>query len=320
MRKLRLFILMPILLASCNTKGGNKYADYEKWVYLSPTGAPAIAMSYFSGFENFQTNSDPSNIVAMMKAGKGDLVVLPTNVGIQAIRQGNLPYKLYATLTHGNVYVASTGNDADGVMDENDYIVSFQKGAVPDKIFHYIYGNSLDNAMHYVSNAQEAAKCLKTGKNLADDKKSVDYVVLAEPALTSVLETTENIQEYADLQELYKVKSGGLGIYQAALFIKDGLDQPTLMESVLGNLGFSLEKMNRDPNKVVEYMNLNSNPELTFGVKPEIAKKMFENGNRMNIDCKYFTWKEGEPNENVQGINIFLSLFGLEGISEDETI
>lgn len=311
---------MPIILASCNIKGGDKYADYKKWVYVSPTGAPAIAMSCFSGFENFQTNSDPTNIVAMMKSGNADLVVLPTNVGIQAIRQGNLPYKLYTTLTHGNIYIASTGNDIDGVMDEKDYIVSFQKGAVPDKIFHYVYGDALDNALHYVSSAQEAAKCLKTGKNLADDKKSVDYVVLAEPALTNVLETTENAKEYADLQELYRVKSGGLGIYQAALFIKDGLDQRTLMEPVLGNLGLSLEKMNEDPNKVVEYMNLNSNPELTFGVKPEIAKKMFENGNRMNIDCKYFTWKEGEPNENVQGINLFLSLFGLDGISEDETL
>ena len=36
MRKLRLFILMPILLASCNTKGGNKYANPALIEMLKP--------------------------------------------------------------------------------------------------------------------------------------------------------------------------------------------------------------------------------------------------------------------------------------------
>lgn len=310
MRKLLILSLMPIILASC---GKHMYDDYKKWVYVTPTGAPAIAMSFFSGFENFQTNSDPTNILAMMTKGNADLAVLPTNVGVQAIRQGNLPYKIHSTLTHGNIYIASTGNDKNGIMDADDYIVSFQKGAVPDKIFHFVYGETYENALHYVSNAQEAAKCLKMGKNLADDGKTVDYVVLAEPALTNVLETTPNASQYADLQELYKVKSGGKEFYQASLFVKTDLDIHTFMEPVRGNLNISIREMNEDPNKVVELMNKNSNPEATFGVKPEIAKKLFENGNKMNI-------KYSGANENIEGLNFFLSLFGMEPLTYEEII
>lgn len=309
MKKVLLSLLFPLLLSSC----GGHYDDYTKWRIITPTGAPAIAMSYFSGYENFETNSDPVNIVAMMKAGKADAVVLPTNVGMQAIRQGNLPFKIFKTLTHGNIYIASTGNDDDGLMDSDDYIVSFQKGAVPDKIFHYVYGDEYENALHYVSNAQEAAKCLKLGKNLADDKKDVDYVVLAEPALTTVLETTPNAKQYADLQELYKVKSGGKEIFQAALFVSNELDMHTLMEPFQSYLHISINDMKKTPETAETYMNLNSNPELTFGVKPEVARKMFENGNRMNIDCKD-VWKERES------INLFLSIFGVDPLNENEVI
>lgn len=306
MKKLLILSIMPILLASCKSNN----TDYKKWSIVTPTGAPAIAMSYFSGFENFQTNSDPTNVVAMMNAGNADIAVLPTNTGIQAIRQGNLHYKIARTITHGNVYVASTGNDDDGTMGPDDYIVSFQQGSVPDKIFHYVYDNALDNALHYVSNAQEAAKCLKLGKNLADNGESVDYVVLAEPALTNVLETTPKAKQYADLQELYKTKSGGIGIYQAAIFVKKTLDLHTLMEPVLGQLGKTILEIKNDSNKVIEYMNQISNPEATFGVKPEVAKKMFENGNRMNIDCLNIN----------KDINLFLSLFGLEELRNEEII
>lgn len=313
MKKVLNLLIMPILLASCSPRIGGDYENYEKWTIVTPTGAPAIAMSYFCGYENFQTNSDPSNIVAMMTTGRPEMVVLPTNVGIQAIRKGNLPYKLLASITSGNIYIASTGKDNDGVMDESDYIVSFQQGSVPDKLFHYVYGDTLNNALHYVSSAQEAAKCLKMGKNLADDGKDVEYVVLAEPALTSVLSSTPSASQYADLQELYKVKSNGISIYQASLFVRNNLDQHTLMEPVLGNLLQSINKMKDDPDYVVELMNHNLNPEATFGVKPEVAKQMFENNNRMNITCQTFFSPDGR-----EGLNLFLSIFSMEEIKIEE--
>lgn len=135
---------------------------------VSPTGAPAIAMSGFADLAGFETNTVPANIIPMMKTQSVDVAVLPTNVGANAIVANSLQYKLLGTITFGNLYIASTGNDDDGVMDEDDYIVSFQQGAVPDKIFHYIFGNKYDNALHYVASNEDAAKCLKTGKNLTE--------------------------------------------------------------------------------------------------------------------------------------------------------
>lgn len=136
---------------------------------VSPTGAPAIAMSAFADLDGFETNTTPANFIPMLKNNSVDVAVLPTNVGINAIVANNLQYKLLGTITFGNLYIASTGNDDDGIMDEDDYIVSFQQGAVPDKIFHYVFGTKFDNALHYVASNEDAAKCLKTGKNLTEE-------------------------------------------------------------------------------------------------------------------------------------------------------
>lgn len=306
MKKLHILITLPILLAGC---GESEELGYKDWSIVSPTGAPSIALAAFCDTPNFQTNSDASNIVAMMKAGQADIAVLPLNAGIQAIRQGKLPYKYGATLTKGNLYIASTGNDDNGTMDADDYIVSFQKGAVPDKIFHYVFGDAYENALNYVSNAQEAAKCLKLGKNLADDGKAVDYVLLAEPALTTVLESSPNRTQYADLQELYKVKSGGLSFCQAALFVKNELAETDEYKvQFMNKLNSSISEMNKGDGASIELMNSISNPEVTYGVKPEVADKLFKNGNRMNINTE----------ATLEEINMSLSIFGLDPLTNEE--
>ena len=154
-------------IASESTTSGAESPEQLKFVV--PTGAPAIAMADFCDYEGFETVTDPSKIIPLMAAQQVDIAVLPTNVGVTALTAKKVPYKLLGTITFGNLYIASTGHDDDGVMDENDYIVSFQKGAVPDKIFHYIYGDKFDNALHYVASVNDAAKCLKTGQNLAEE-------------------------------------------------------------------------------------------------------------------------------------------------------
>ena len=49
---------------------------------------------------------------------------------------------------------------------------------MPDKLFHYIYGNTYERALNYVANVQAAAGCLKTGINVADNNKQVDYELM----------------------------------------------------------------------------------------------------------------------------------------------
>lgn len=305
MKKVFLLSLIPLVLCGCGRK--DKYKDLR---FVVPTGAPAIAMSAFAEIKGFETVTDPSTIVPMMAAEQVDVAVLPTNVGVTAINAKKVPYKLLCTITFGNLYVASTGKDDDGVMDADDYIVSFQQGAVPDKIFHYVYGTEFDSALHYVSGAADAAKCLKTGKNLADESKQVDYVLLAEPALTKVLETTPTASVYADLQALYKEKSEGLILTQASVFVRSTLEEKVVKGAIYKTIEESVNLMIKKSSNITSYMEKVDDPATIFGVEPEYAVKTMDAGNKMGIGCKL-------ASEIKDDINKFLTIFGVSEIADE---
>ena len=317
-KALILTALSGLLLTGCKiTLFGRTFKFFEKkesntidQKIVVPTGAPAIAMSAFAMTKNFETVTDPSTIVPMMASGQVDVAVLPTNVGATAITVKQVPFKILCTITFGNFYLASTGHDDDGIMDADDYIVSFQKGAVPDKIFHYIHGDEFDNALHYVSGAADAAKCLKTGKNMSDENAVVDYVLLAEPAMTNVLKTTPTASVYEDLQSEYKEKSGGLLLPQASVFVKSSLDQETVMEGIYEALSKSVDEMVADTKVMTTLMNMISDPETVFGVKPEVAAEVTQNGNKMGLGCKLASTIKND-------INNFLQIFGVSELKDE---
>lgn len=317
-KALILTALSGLLLTGCKiTLFGRSFKFFEKkesntidQKIVVPTGAPAIAMSAFAMTKNFETVTDPSTIVPMMASGQVDVAVLPTNVGATAITVKQVPFKILCTITFGNFYLASTGHDDDGIMDADDYIVSFQKGAVPDKIFHYIHGDEFDNALHYVSGAADAAKCLKTGKNMSDENAAVDYVLLAEPAMTNVLKTTPTASVYEDLQSKYKEKSGGLLLPQASVFVKSSLDQETVMEGIYEALSKSVDEMVADTKVMTTLMNMVSDPETVFGVKPEVAAEVTQNGNKMGLGCKLASTIKND-------INNFLQIFGVSELKDE---
>ena len=295
----------------CGCKRDNQVNDsYKDLSIIVPTGAPAIAMAEFATLEKFETTTDPSTIVPTLASEQYDVAVLPTNVGVQAINVKKIPYKLLCTITFGNLYIASTGKDSDGVMSADDYIVSFQQGAVPDKIFHYVYGTELDSALHYVASAADAAKCLKTGKNLADESHDVDYVLLAEPALTKVLETTETASVYANLQQLYASKSNGLILTQASVFVKNSLDSSVVKESLYPVLEASINQMINNADEISVKMNKIADPATIFGVEPTYAVKTARDGNKMGLGCKLASSIKNDINE-------FLSIFGVSSIADE---
>ena len=291
---------------------GCRSDKYKGLSFIVPTGAPAIAMSAFADLEGFETTTDPSTIVPLLANGKYDVAVLPTNVGVTAINVKKVPYKMLCTITFGNLYVASTGKDEDGVMGADDYIVSFQENAVPDKIFKYVYGTEFNSALNYVSSAADAAKCLKTGRNLADDSKDVDYVFLAEPALTKVLETTPTASVYSNLQELYKTKSDGLMLTQASVFVKNTLEDSVVKDAIYKTIESSVNQMIKRPNKIESNMSKVDDPATIFGVEPEYAVKTAKDGNKMGLGCKL-------ASDIKDDINKFLTIFNVSPI-EDENI
>ena len=324
-------ILTSLLLSGCfgsnktnNTSYQNsnedEYVNYDRQSLsiISPTGAPATAFYKFAASSKFETNDTPTNIVAMMVAGQKDIVVLPTNAGVQAIVNKKAPYLLAATITFGNFYVASLGNDDNGVMDANDTILLFQKGNVPDKIFHYVYGDSLDAAIKYVEAVSDASKALIQGKFVdADTGENVvpNYVMIAEPALTAAkkqLGEGSKVSVYANLQEKYKEKSGNKELYQASVFVKDDTNVKLKAGTFLRVLNKDIELAIETPSLLKEGMNQIEAPrnKTVFGVDPDLAMEVLANGNGMGLGMKYAS------GTNRDGIKEFLKLFNINEVDE----
>ena len=202
--------------------------DFSSLKIAAPKGAPAIALYDMHDKSNVEINS-PDNVLAYLDAASDkDIVIAPTNALKSKIMAGNAPYKISAILTFGNFYIASTGNDDNDTFDKDDYIVLFQQNGLPDKLFKYTYGTDYSN-LHYVSEANDANKCLMDGINATDNNNSVDYVLVPQPALTAGLakakqnrpEKAEKIKQVKDVQEDYKAKSNNSVITQAALFVRN---------------------------------------------------------------------------------------------------
>ena len=301
-------------LIGCNVKNNSsevKEFDRTSLSIITPTGAPALAFYNYAGLSNFETNSVPTNIVGIMAAGQKDVAVLPTNAGIQAIKGKNAPYQIAATITFGNFYIASMGNDSDNEMNAGDKILLFQKGNVPDKIFHYVYGDAFDSSIYYVNAVSDAAAALISGSFTdAESGESVvpNYVMVAEPVLTNVLSKKENVKIYADVQAKYKEKSGNKELFQASVFVKNTLEKE-LVTSFLSSLKDDIEGAIADPSKLSAGMAKESAAQEVFGVAPQMAENVLKKNNGMGLGFKY-------AKENKDAIETFLALFDIKDLDE----
>ena len=289
-------LLLSTLLLCCSCNQTN-----ENITILTPTGAPALAFYNYLESDSFESNSTPLNIVSSMTEKGSDIVVIDTIKGVQTINNG-APYKLAATITFGNFYIASTGNDDNNTMDKDDEIVIFGKGQTPDKVFNLIYGS--DYNLNYVASVQEANKCLVSGKTL-DLEKEVDYVFIAQPVLTNALEKNQNASIYANIQEEYS-KVTGKELIQASVFVKDTLSK--------NNTKNFLKSLNNDINELLEDPNLLNEATKSIdqqivstklGVATALAIKTLNNNNSIGLGFKYAC-------ENKEDIDNFISLFNLE--------
>lgn len=293
-----------MLLVGCSN------APYEHTLtIISPTGAPSIAFYNYAQDANFETNTNAQIIAQMMARGQKDVVVLPTNAGVKTINNPQATkYKIAATITFGNLFVASTGNDDNGVMDDGDYIILFQQNNVPDLVFHSVYGTSVDSNVHYVDNAEYAKNCLISGKDETRHNEVVDYVLMAEPALSQVKAQYPNVGVYANLQVLYKTKYS-TEIFQASIFVKADADR-SVVNSFLSSLEDDIEKGLENPDLIKEGMSKANDPQSKYGIAPQGAANAAKNGNKFGLGFK-------RAKDNKQGIDNFLSVFGIDATTEE---
>ena len=107
----------------------------------TPSGAPALAF-YNHLNETAQLEIAAANTVLsyLSNSSDKDVVIAPTNSGLDAMKNG-ANFKLAATITFGNFFVVSTGNDNNNVMDKGDKVLAFQQKGVAGKLFNYLYGD-----------------------------------------------------------------------------------------------------------------------------------------------------------------------------------
>ena len=303
-----ILILLAICLFGCQKQ------DKELSV-VCPSGAPSIAFYNEIDNESFHT-ADAASILPELKGDNGsDIIVIDTVNGIKALNAG-ANYSLAATITFGNFYIASTGNDENGIMDDGDYIVVFSQGATPDLIFHYIYGNVYDSNLHYVQAVSDAATCLIKGINIADeangiDNQYVDYVMIAEPALTAALSQNNKASIYTNIQDEYKKKSNDLQMIQASVFVSKKLSLSNAKE-YLNNLQVTINNLLDNPDLFVEGTSNLSDTEFKdiFGIpNNKIAKKVLDNN---SIGLGFM-----DAYNNKESIDAFISIFGLEETNEE---
>lgn len=316
MKKALLLLIPAMLLAGCGSKNtstntsSSKEVDTKDLKIVCPTGAPAFAFYNHSANENFETNSTPSNIVAMLsESSNKDVVVIDTVSGIKAINNG-APYKLAASITFGNFFIASTGNDENKTMEAGDTIVLFGQNQTPDLIFHYLYGNTYDASIEYVTNVQDAAKCLISGKN-AVTSSTVDYVFVAQPVLFNALSKNANASKYVDVQTAYKEKSGGKSLIQASVFVRnstEGAKKDKFLEDLSGDIKAAVE----NPEVITTALaGLEAEEaQALYGVAPAVAVNVLKDNNGLGLG-----YKKGK--DIKADIDSFVSLFSLENTNEE---
>ena len=320
MKKYLSLIAVAVMLAACNTTNSSSNCncsnlpEYDRSTLsiLTPTGAPALAFYKYAGNSKFETNAAPATISGQMAAGSKDVIVLPTNAGVKAIVDNKAPYQLAATITFGNFYIASLNNDDNQVMDENDTILLFQKNNVPDKIFHYVYGDQFNNAVHYAADVSAVTQAVIAGK-YSDPDTGVEYVpnyvMIAEPALTNVMSKKDTVSVYADIQAKYKEKSNNQALFQASVFIKNDVNNTTAL-SFLESLRKDIEDVIADPTKLSAGMSQEASAAEVFGVAPQMAEKVLKKNNGMGLGFQ-------RARANKEAVNTFLKLFNIEDLDEE---
>ena len=298
---------------SKNTSNSNSSGDNKTFVtnpielkVASPAGAPAVSLFAHLSENNVEINSAENVQAYLTDTSDKDIVILPTNFGVNAIVNKKVSFKLAATVTFGNFYLLSTGNDNNSVLDDGDKVLAFQQNGVAGKLFNYVYGDkNLD--VTYLGDAKSVKDEIIAPKDTFD----YDYCLLAQPVVNAVLKAKSTYSLYANVQEDYKTKTGGKEITQASIFVKNSADI-TKVKSTLSTIKNDVEQLLENHQLIIDQTK-NLEPEVIsakLSATAEAVKGLLDNGNQLGIGYK-------DAFTNKANIDAFLQSLGMGETSEE---
>lgn len=234
-----------------NTKGGVRI--------VMPDGTPALSMAkLFSENKTIAGRSADYQIVAAdalmteMGTGSADVLVMPTNAGINGIVAKGFDYKLVSVNVLGSLYIV--GPDADGEITFDDLkgkkLGSIGKNNTPDWVFGKIVeGKGLTYSDYNVTFYNEAPMVKQ-----AITKGEIDFALVGEPAATA-FSAGQTGWERMNLQTYWKEVTGQDNYPQASMFVKSSLcNDGEFMSALLAAVRSNAEWLVENKTEVTDYL------------------------------------------------------------------
>ena len=152
-------------------------------------------------------------------------------------------------------------------------------------------------------------ECLKTKKNAADNNAQVEYVLLAEPALTKLANGGAMFTTYANLQQEYRNKYNNQRIFQASIFVHNTLENETV-SSFLNDVKANINSILDNPSQLDNVKASHPTMESVLGIDVSAAIASITNANSLGIGYEDAYTHKSE-------IDTFLNIFGISSTNEE---
>ena len=246
-----------ILLAGCNITSESSSKTVTQLKALAPGGAPALAQAYIenSGVisDKYSYSVDRVGDTTLLQAGfqKGeyDIIFAPINLGVK-FYNNNQKYKMLASVTWGNLYIATCNENFTLEDLNNNELVAFGEGSINQVILN----NVLQSNSITPSTITYLAATSDTKNYLVANPQS--YCLVAEPVLsaaTVALKGQNKTVSTISIQDLWAEKHENESYVQAAVFLKSELcENNELVNDVYNALETSVNYCNSDIEGVSE--------------------------------------------------------------------
>ncbi len=292
MKKSLIVLIVVLSLVACTP--AKKYT----FTWLAPKGAPSVALIPLinEAVDAIELVDGTDVISAALIQGEKDVIIAPLNLGAKLIQSGDAAYQLLSIVTWGNLYVVK---DDAVAFSNNMELAMFGTKAVPELILNQVADQLPFTFTKVPFNSVVDVKSQLVTKTYA-------MGLLAEPIATATIAAAKaqgiTLSIVADLQALWKTKTGVENYPQAALFVRKDLTTAQIAqikESVESMVTY-VTLVKADPN-LVETDITNLTAERIGVPSAAIVKATW---NRLNIDVQYATDVKNE-------IATFLALFNL---------